>query len=169
MGFFIKEWKKRLDPEALAVGTTIAALAYLTFPIQLGLNVALYETLSGIPAEYLALMAVGVFAGAQIATGFINAKMIEKYGYCADIHTTAPYIALGLARGVAVGTMINAIWGSVVNPNDWYAWGNVFSKIIFDVGDPSIAGVNLISKSLLFFGFTNSFNLWITVVKNFRQ
>ena len=158
MGIFPKEWAKRVKPEGLAVSTAIALLAYGLFPLQAGLNVALYEHLSGLPPEQLQLMAVGVFALANIATSLIGAAVIKKHGYCADIHTNVPVVGLGLWRGVVAGTLFNIIYGTVVNPNDLVAWGNLLTSTFVGVGDRSLAGINIISKSFLVTMYQSGFN-----------
>jgi len=158
MEIFPKEWAKRIRPEGLAVSTLIALLAYGLFPLQAGLNLAMYEQLSSLPPEQLQLMAVGVFASANILTGLISAAVIKKHGYCADIHTNVPVVGLGLWRGVVAGTLFNIIYGTVVNPNDLVAWGNLLTSTFVGVGDRSLAGINIISKSLLVTTYQFGFN-----------
>ena len=46
----------------------------------------------------------------------------------------------------------------MVNPNDLVAWGNLLTSTFVGVGDRSLAGINIISKSLLVTTYQFGFN-----------
>lgn len=155
MRFFPKEWEARVNNAGMMIGGLVAGAGYAVIPLQAGLNTVLFEPLTGLGHDALRTLAIGVFSTSIATTAAINSIVIKKHGYCADLHTNIPYVGLGLVRGVIAGVVVNVVWGTIVNPNDWVAWTSLVTDALWNVGDSNLAAVNIISKSLLFFGLTN--------------
>ncbi len=129
----LKQAKKRINPEGLAISATLEGASILAVPaLQIALTYTINEISKGIPTDLIKLTALGLLACVNIASIIVESKTLKKQQYCASPGVSIVNIAIGKPVVSSIlGHGANFLRTYVLNPVNF---ANVISMMSGDQG-----------------------------------